>query len=67
MISYEAAISHRERLWVQIFKEGAKEPSYLITSDLMRMTYFLYKVEKGKLIKTKYKSTDPTELEKYAK
>lgn len=67
MISYEAAISYKERLWVQIFKEGAKEPSYLITSDLMRMTYFLYKVENGKLIKTKYKSKDPTELEKYAR
>lgn len=67
MTSYEAAIPYKERLWVQIFKEGSSEPSYLITSDLMRVTYFLYKVEKGKPIKTKYKSKDPTELEKYAR
>ena len=67
MISYEASIPHNERLWVQIFKEGAKEPSYLITSDIPRYKYFLYKVKNGKVEKTKYKSSDPRELERYAR
>ena len=67
MTSYEAAIPYKERLWVQIFKEGSSEPSYLITSDLMRTTYFLYEVVDGKPIKTKYKAANPTELEKYAR
>ena len=67
MTTYENAIPYKERLWLQIFKPGAKEPSFLITSDLMRMTYYLYEVKGGKPIKTRYKSSNPTELEKYAR
>ena len=67
MTSYENSISYKERLWLQIFKEGAKEPSYLITSDLMRMTYFLYEVKDGKPIKTRWKANNPTDLEKLAR
>lgn len=63
MVSYEDSIPKRERLWVQIFKEGAREPSYLITSDIPRYKYFLYKVNKGHVEKTNHSSDDPRKLE----
>lgn len=41
------------------------KPVYIITSTILRDTYCLYKIENDKLIKTKYKNKNPTELEKY--
>ena len=41
------------------------KPVYIITSTMLRDVYYLYKVENDKLIKTKYKNKNPTELEKY--
>ena len=54
-----------EIIWVRLATEGAV--THVITSTVLRDTYFLYKVENGKLKKTRYKSEDPTELERKAK
>lgn len=40
---------------------------YLVTSNKTRDTYFLYEVINSKPTKTKYKASDPTELDKYIK
>lgn len=52
-----------EIILVQYIKDN--KPVYIITSTMLRDTYYLYKVENDKLIKTKYKNKNPTELEKY--
>lgn len=54
-----------ETLWVQYCKTGVV--AYVITSDAMRTMYYLYKVDKGKLKKTRYKNADPRELERKIK
>lgn len=54
-----------ETLWVQIIKNGVV--AYAITSDTLRTEYYLCKVDKDKLKKTRYKNADPTELERKIK
>lgn len=50
-----------EKIWVQYVK--SEVVTHVITSDIRREMYYLYKVKDNKLYKTRYKSTDPTELE----
>ena len=53
-----------ETIWVQYIVDN--KVTHIITSKTIRDVYYLYKVgEDDKLIKTKYKSTSPTELEKW--
>lgn len=54
-----------EILWVQIIRNGVV--AYAITSNTLRTEYYLYKFDKGKLKKTRYKNADPTELERKIK
>ena len=54
-----------ETIWVQYLHNEI--PIYAITSTKVRDCYYLYEVKDNKLIKTKYKNKDPTELEKYIK
>ena len=54
-----------ETLWVQIIKNGVV--AYAITSNTLRTEYYLSKVDKDKLKKTRYKNADPTELERKIK
>lgn len=54
-----------EIIWVQYLQNEI--PIYVITSTKIRDYYYLYEVKDNKLIKTKYKNKDPTELEKYMK
>ena len=56
---------NHETIWVQYCKAGVV--AYVITSDAMRTTYYLYKVEGNKLRKTRHINADPTQLEKYIK
>ena len=53
-----------EILWVQIFDLQDKL-THVITSDLHRDTYKLYKVEGDNLIYTKHKASDPRDLERW--
>lgn len=58
-------IPNSETVWVQyIISEVV---AYVITSDAMRTTYYLYKVDGDKLRKTRHSNADPTQLEKYIK
>lgn len=54
-----------ETLWVQIIKNGVV--AYAITSNTLRTEYYLYKVDKDKLKKTRCKNADPRELERKIK
>lgn len=54
-----------EIIWVQYLQNEI--PIYIITSTKIRDCYYLYEVKANKLIKTKYKSKDPTELEQHIK
>lgn len=54
-----------EIIWVQYLQNEI--PIYVITSTKIRDYYYLYEVKDNKMIKTKYKNKDPTELEKYMK
>ena len=56
-------IPKNEILWVQYLVDG--EPKYAITSDKLRSVYYLCELVDGKLVKTKHKNKDPTQLEKY--
>lgn len=56
---------NHETIWVQYCKAGVV--AYVITSDAMRTTYYLYKVDKGELKKTRCENADPTELERKIK
>ena len=58
-------IPSSETVWVQYVISGVV--AYVITSDAMRTTYYLYKVEGDKLRKTRHSNADPTQLEKYTK
>ena len=54
-------IPDKEILWVQFLKAGVV--THVITSDLHREMYYLYKVDsKGNLKKTKWQSEEPTPL-----
>lgn len=52
-----------EILWLTYITSTNRK--YLITSDKQRDTYYLYKVIDDKPVKTNYKNSDPTELNKY--
>lgn len=52
-------------IWVSYVHDGVV--THMITSNILRTEYYLYKVENGELKKTRYKSEDPTELEKKIK
>lgn len=54
-----------EIVWVSYVQDGVI--THVITSNVLRTEYYLYKVENGKLKKTRYKSDDPTELERKIK
>ena len=58
-------IPNSETVWVQYIISGVV--AYVITSDAMRTTYYLYKVDGDKLRKTRHSNADPTHLEKYIK
>ena len=50
-----------EILWVKYVRQS--DVTHIITSDEMRIWYYLYKVQDGKLIKVGKKSHSPSELE----
>lgn len=52
-----------EVIWVQYMSGG--EIKFAITSTPLRDIYYLCEVKNGKLVKTKRKSQNPKELEKY--
>lgn len=58
-------IPSNEILWLQILQNNVV--AYVITSNVIRTEYYLYKVENGIPKKTKYKSDDPTKLEEKIK
>lgn len=58
-------VPENEIIWLQRVSDGVV--THVITSDLMRSVYYLYKVDKGKLKKTRYQNADPTELERKIK
>lgn len=43
------------------------EPAYVIKTTVFRDVYYLYKVKNGKLTKTRYEASTPTDLYKYIK
>ena len=54
-----------ETLWVQYIEDNSVK--YIITSNLYRTEYYLYKVADNKPKKTKYQSDNPLDLERYVK
>ena len=56
-------IPKTEIVWVQYLIDNSVR--YCITSTKLRDIYYLYKSQKGKLVKTKYQNADPTKLERY--
>ena len=58
-------ISKSEILWLTQITPTNK--TYLITSNQQRDIYYLYEVIDSMTIKTKYKASDPTGLDKYIK
>ena len=53
-----------EKIWLT---QITSAKTYIITSTNLRDMYYLYEVIDGKPVKTKYKNTNPTELNKYIK
>lgn len=58
-------IPDNEALWVQYIEDNSVK--YIITSNIYRTEYYLYKVTDNKLKKTKYQSDNPLDLERYVK
>lgn len=58
-------IPSNEILWLQILQNNVV--TYVITSNTLRTEYYLYKMDKDKLKKTRYKNADPRELERKIK
>lgn len=54
-----------EMVWVVYMQDEVI--THMITSNALRTEYYLYKVENGIPKKTKFKSEDPTELERKIK
>ena len=54
-----------ETIWVTYYFDG--KPAYAITSTKIRDFYYLCKVSKGKLVKTKHMAENPRDLERYIK
>ena len=61
----ELIIPKDEMLWVQYMENAAIK--YIITSNIYRTEYYLYKVADNKPKKTKYQSDNPLDLERYVK
>lgn len=61
----ELIIPKDEMLWVQYIENVAIK--YIITSNLYRTEYYLYKIVNNKPKKTKYQSDNPLDLERYVK
>ena len=61
----ELIIPKDETLWVQYIEDNSVK--YIITSNIYRTEYYLYKVTDNKLKKTKYQSDNPLDLERYVK
>ncbi|MBQ2396912.1 MAG: hypothetical protein II304_07770 [Bacteroidales bacterium] len=59
-------IPKEEMLWLQ-YKNINGTLTYLITSNIFRTEYYLYKVTNNKPKKTKYKAENPLDLNKYIK
>ena len=53
-------VGKNETSWVQYLVDG--KAKYIITSNHIRDTYYLYEVIDSKAVKTKYKSNNPLEL-----
>ena len=58
-------IPDKETLWVQYIEDNSVK--YVITSNIYRTEYYLYKVTDNKPKKTKYQSDNPLDLERYVK
>ena len=58
-------IPDKETLWVQYIEDNSVK--YIITSNIYRTEYYLYKVAGNKPKKTKYQSDNPLDLERYVK
>lgn len=58
-------IPKEEILWVRYTENDVVK--YIVTSNLYRTEYYLYKIINNKTKKTKYTSDDPRSLEKYIK
>lgn len=56
---------NNEIKWLTYSNDGI--PVYIITSDILRTEYYLYKVTNGKAKKTARKAKIPTYLYKYLK
>ena len=58
-------IPKEEILWVRYTENDVVK--YIITSNLYRTEYYLYKMTNNKPKKSKYKSDNPLDLEQYVK
>ena len=58
-------VKANETLWLQYLVNG--KPTHVITSNVMRDTYYLYEIIDGQAVKTKYKADTPDVLEKWMK
>ena len=58
-------VPKNEIIWVLYVQDEVI--THVITSNVLRTEYYLYKVENGTPKKTRYKSEDPTELERKIK
>jgi hypothetical protein len=56
-------IPKNENVWVQYIQDD--KVTHIITSTKMRDIYYLYKIDDNKLVKTKHKSSNPVDLEKW--
>lgn len=59
------AIRNNERLWTTYIVKDS--PTYCITSNNDRSTYYLYEYKDNEFVKTIHKSDNPMELEKFIK
>lgn len=56
-------INSNETIWVQYCKDGVV--THITTSNKIRDCYYLYEIKDGQPVKTKHKSDNPKDLEKY--
>lgn len=59
-IEEQLGINKNEILWLQYSVQSKLK--YLVTSDKFRDTYYLYEIIDNKVVKTKYKNSNPLEL-----
>lgn len=58
-------IKSNEKIWVQYLVDG--KTTFVITSNNLRDTYYLYSVKDGQAVKTDKKAKTPDLLEKWIK